>query len=557
MRNRNFHFALENFKIFEERESFEFSPLTILTGPNNSGKSSVLKALVFAYRNRNFLTLPERNLRYLDYEEYLKLIADQGDNVDFEIDGVNLHNFEATAHSSEHPISFDLKINNFYHEQVNANFAKYALSRDLEPVYKVFLSDSNGKLLVRGTDHKVEINVEYIVNLALNKLKSDYFSNGFYHNNFLLNEFLKPTEIEKVETIFNQITDQAEYISLAFDTKLRNENNIPLDENIIIPIEISEEHEQLQNYSSFENLLHELMEDLFFKTRFSDLLKEKNLNYKEVNQINGELNFLDIFKVSIIGSIIKNLNIVSRNTIMFDKFIYVPAFKTTQERYIDLSKYPSLAKALYEKRVQQNYQRSTQIRKVEAWLLKLGYPYTVEVEDHIEMGIIEIKLDGRPIQDFGTGIAQLVHLFVMAAAIHPNWWENEMSLFPDDKKSYPHWLLVEEPEANLHPNLQSKLAEIFAEIVDYGINLIVETHSEYLIRKLQLLVAKKELDKENVCIYYFKDRTTIKNESESLVKRIEINERGSLSDNFGTGFIDEANNIMLDLMRYNNKHQEN
>ena len=48
------HFAglsLENFRIFQERTDFEFAPITVLTGTNGSGKSSLIKALKLIQAN--------------------------------------------------------------------------------------------------------------------------------------------------------------------------------------------------------------------------------------------------------------------------------------------------------------------------------------------------------------------------------------------------------------------------------------------------------------------------------------------------------------------------
>ena len=45
------HLTLERFRGFRGRHEFEFAPLTILTGPNNSGKSSLLKSLLFLGSN--------------------------------------------------------------------------------------------------------------------------------------------------------------------------------------------------------------------------------------------------------------------------------------------------------------------------------------------------------------------------------------------------------------------------------------------------------------------------------------------------------------------------
>ena len=43
--------GLENFRVFKEQVSFDFAPFTIFTGPNNSGKSSVSKALLLMKEN--------------------------------------------------------------------------------------------------------------------------------------------------------------------------------------------------------------------------------------------------------------------------------------------------------------------------------------------------------------------------------------------------------------------------------------------------------------------------------------------------------------------------
>jgi len=76
--------------------------------------------------------------------------------------------------------------------------------------------------------------------------------------------------------------------------------------------------------------------------------------------------------------------------------------------------------------------------------------------------------------------------------------------------------------------------------------LIIETHSEYLIRKLQYFTAKGDLDIDKTIIYYFNPINDLKKDEEH-VKCIKINKDGSLTDDFGTGFFDEADNIALEL----------
>ena len=83
---------------------------------------------------------------------------------------------------------------------------------------------------------------------------------------------------------------------------------------------------------------------------------------------------------------------------------------------------------------------------------------------------------------------------------------------------------------------------------EYNIHFIIETHNEYLIRKLQVMVADKEcnLTTNDVSLNYVeKDRNGI-----STNRKIEILEDGRLSGTFGSGFFDEADSLAMNLMKY-------
>ncbi len=86
------------------------------------------------------------------------------------------------------------------------------------------------------------------------------------------------------------------------------------------------------------------------------------------------------------------------------------------------------------------------------------------------------------------------------------------------------------------------------------IHFIIETHSEYLIRRLQLLVAgvdvdaEKKLDKNDVSIAYIYTKEEAEKENQPRVKNISIFENGYLSGTFGKGFFDEATKLSRKLM---------
>lgn len=105
--------------------------------------------------------------------------------------------------------------------------------------------------------------------------------------------------------------------------------------------------------------------------------------------------------------------------------------------------------------------------------------------------------------------------------------------------------ILEEPESNLHPNFQSKLADLFIDCAwKFRTQFLIETHSEYLIRKFQYWVAKGKIKPQDVIIYYFD-----KQSGDTEVKEITIDRLGNLSQPFGPGFYDEAIQLQFELLK--------
>ena len=109
--------------------------------------------------------------------------------------------------------------------------------------------------------------------------------------------------------------------------------------------------------------------------------------------------------------------------------------------------------------------------------------------------------------------------------------------------------LIEEPESHLHPCLQSKLADFFIDALSIEKNsqFIIETHSEYFIRKLQYLIAKGQIDKEMVALYYVHNAEKVPSGC-SQIQRMEIRDDGIIKQEFGSGFFDESAHLAMDLL---------
>ncbi len=54
------------------------------------------------------------------------------------------------------------------------------------------------------------------------------------------------------------------------------------------------------------------------------------------------------------------------------------------------------------------------------------------------------------------------------------------------------YLIIDEPELNLHPDNQRNIARLLASLVNRGVNVVISTHSDYIIRELNNLIMLKE-----------------------------------------------------------------
>ena len=65
-------------------------------------------------------------------------------------------------------------------------------------------------------------------------------------------------------------------------------------------------------------------------------------------------------------------------------------------------------------------------------------------------------------------------------------------------------LMVEQPEAQLHPTAQLEMGGFFADLWNKRkVGSIIETHSDNILLRLRRLIAKGDLSHKDVSIAYF------------------------------------------------------
>lgn len=111
-------------------------------------------------------------------------------------------------------------------------------------------------------------------------------------------------------------------------------------------------------------------------------------------------------------------------------------------------------------------------------------------------------------------------------------------------------LLVEQPEIHLHPKAQSHVAELLCE-TSLSRQVIIETHSEHMINRARISVAKGELDHRDVVINYVS-----RDKSGSHVKTIKLLSNGEFAAQWPEGFFDERYQDTVTLLRVSQKAGE-
>ena len=156
---------------------------------------------------------------------------------------------------------------------------------------------------------------------------------------------------------------------------------------------------------------------------------------------------------------------------------------------------------------------------------------------------------GMLLADKGYGITQLTSVILeIQTAIYASHQSDNV---------IPTTIVIEEPEIHLHPKHQSLLAEMFLDAYRRAnIHFIIETHSEYLIRRLQTLVAEHNakgsegLDRNEISMYYlYSPVLDDRPEGEPQIKKIDMYEDGRLKTAFGSGFMDEVDKIFNHLLQ--------
>lgn len=179
------------------------------------------------------------------------------------------------------------------------------------------------------------------------------------------------------------------------------------------------------------------------------------------------------------------------------------------------------------------FDNSSVVDQVNEWLQALEVPYTLNVVPVRAAASVELVGDLVALAltdrrsgvnvtpaDVGFGISQVLPIVVELLARRDSI------------------ICIEQPETHLHPRLQARLADLLIEATleeGRGNQLLVETHSEHLMLRIQRRIREGTLSPENVAVLYV-------DQSESgtaAVTPLRLDAQGDFIDDWPHGFFDD------------------
>ena len=553
-------FGIENFRIFNDPVEFEFKPITILIGQNNSGKSTLLKAILLLIKNANFL------IPYRGFPEKLR--------TDFHDIGINSNNDVFPVNADHKEFKIHMEFGGTFELEFSF-ITKYLIDNKLEFIYSehypsildltslnIYNPDFDRPIISYNIKWRRNEKGEWQMDSALD-ISSDFLE-MIRHDLLAKKEILSDLFHLSTNNGIFDIRNLKAYISnLAFTDAILDKgtwNQKQLEVYIKI-LELKENGDSIISLKSGEFKIEELQpyfRDLYSIIKITDEKVSSSIIkfedrfeiifnfFNEIPKNKLRFRFPDVMPnlypnlKSLISLFEKSINSFFKEfTYHFaNDFQHIGAYRGQPKRFYTPNDSDPIAKILFSGKL-----KIERANELVSGILKLADSISLEtIEGHLKK--IMVKYNGKEfnIADMGHGIMQLLPIILDADTSYRR-----------ERSNLPHSWLLSEPEANLHPSLQSKLADLFAYIMkNAGSSFLVETHSEYLIRKLQYLIRKTDspLKPEDVVIYYFYPPDDIP-PGEKQIKKIEIDEEGNLTDNFGTGFYDESSRIALELWNMN------
>lgn len=539
---KEIHF--QNYKAFE-KGSIKIKPITILLGANSIGKTSLLQLFLMLQQtglasenyksalklHGGFLSLGEGKNIFRKQDPSKKLIFkidfSESSLIDFlkrqlifrrydellEYAGISQNIILKQAHSNKEIH----QIKNFFHRERFNSRKEFKIDDKLIGEINKILT-----LISEGTGQLKKMQKEKIL-----------FEDYFYHRN--------PWLLRNIETKKEQIKDSFDFL-ISLSSKIKEDSTISVEYEIFLKentLLISNFKLYIDNEILFDvntgaskdnskfSFSIPSIEQKKIPPKFLETIKKRFVQPRTIfSFINAEFDFEDNLKedtpvlTDIITQIISTTLGELDNYFDEENINYVSPLRAHPKRYyfLDKAKINTYLDTLDGDALAEILKENGAIKKqVNDWLKKFNLNIEVtnpqDILHKLTINQNELQLD---ITDVGFGISQVLPVIIQGF------------LSFDDSIT-----VIEQPEIHLHPKMQADLADLFISIASKrkgknikSKNLIIETHSEYLLKRLRRRISEGTVKADDVAIYVVKKNENT-NFDNSILEELNISDKGN------------------------------
>lgn len=551
-------YQLTNFKAFAGPEKLPIRPITLIYGPNSSGKSSVLQSLLLLKQtlqeaeDPDTVLLPKGNL-------------------------VNLGSYREFVHRHDVSQSFSFKVKLELDEpELQEDFGKI-VSKDfeLDPILELQVTFAYDKETSNVVLSSIDLFVgddpsSLICYRPVDKNTWQYEGDSF-HNTAFQKEIINYEHIiwlkwygqvkdvifrrreEEVKRIFTKLRLQEKRrkgwtkrlpeelydCQKELEDKLREINRDEIERKEVEKVLLSIkslirlwEHFEDYSWDKAKEDLSKLSTEPYLYCRGFLPVRSDDHDLEESKPSEEVWKLSNVYKPKNPPNI-SDLTILASDACrsLFEEMTYIGPLREYPERIYTFSGNTGKQVGKSGKMVPDILFKNPELlQRVNAQLgrFDLGYEFKVAKFTNSETGeksdIFALQLVDQytgvnvSLQDVGFGISQVLPIIVQSML------------------SRNTTLLFEQPEIHIHPRLQAELGSLLAECIKSPFNnqFIIETHSEHLMLRLQKLIRKGELKPKDISVIYV-DRGAEGSKCLSL----RLDEEGDFIDEWPDGFFEE------------------
>jgi len=176
--------------------------------------------------------------------------------------------------------------------------------------------------------------------------------------------------------------------------------------------------------------------------------------------------------------------------------------------------------------------------QVEAWLEEISPGTRIHIDLHKAMDLVNLEysfVTGKHVSNkfrstnVGFGLTYTLPVIVALLAAGPG------SL-----------IMIENPEAHLHPKGQVRIGELMAIAASSGIQVVVESHSDHILNGIRLAVYNQKISPDKVMLHYFTRKEVDQGKTSVVTPKIDQNGR---IDRWPDGFFDVWDNCLETLLK--------